>query len=557
MKKLSLFVILLSLFLLCSCPPSLKQDPVIPGPPLDGNSIVVLDKNNPTTRVDKVQDKIPYVLITNFTPSETYASEELNYDESAPNPWDKVRSNNIYNYSLSPTGSPRFVIRASVNSSTETPLSKPEMENGKVVWKDFIFKKGNNTYKKNYKELYTDANNKIIYLLDSDKYSVTADSPAMELIKYMYENPDSAAKMDSNLLVKLQNQVAEPNESFPNQNYLFNKSDMDTGYFLVLMDRFDERGWQPSVGGYFSSDIYTGESNNTPYAAFHLNTYSSFTGHWDYAAEKHDNIWDYYGVADNFISTLAHEYTHYLESDYKYTQNFTNKNSIHFLSEGYSNYVAGKGTKDTTFDGKLGIYLSELLGGHKIYEPKDSDNTSYGLGHLFFAYIEEKYGVDMPSQIMTNDNALLHNVEVATGKKFVEIYNDFILNLIFSGYTGTINTEGKTYGDMSFAQYTQWNDQLGEYGDYEDVHGFESVFSAVARNVKNNSTQITDQDTEENIYNDVKMILEGNEGVSSQIGEMSFRLVCYPNGAPNGITLTSDSPYIKAYLFYSDKKPNE
>ena len=118
---------------------------------------------------------------------------------------------------------------------------------------------------------------------------------------------------------------------------------------------------------------------------------------------------------------------------------------------------------------------------------------------------------------------------------------------------GTVNTEGKTYGDMSFAQYTKWNSNVGRY---EDVHGFESVYSAVARNVKNNSTQITDQDTGENIYNDVKMILESGEGISSSLGEMSFRLVCYPNGAPNGITLTSDSPYIKAYLFYSDKLPN-
>lgn len=554
MKKLSLFIILLSLFLLCSCPPSPKQDPVIPGPPLDGNSIVVLDKNNPTTRVDKVQDKIPYVLITNFTPSENYASEELKDDTSTSNPWDTVRSNNIYPYSLS-TGSPRSVIRVSVNSSTETPLSSPksspEMEGGKVVWKNFIYDDGK--YTKNYKELYTDANNKIIYLLDSDKYSVTADSPAMELIKYMYENPDSAAKMDSNLLVKLQNQVAEPNEVFPKPEYLFNKSDMDTGYFLVLMDRFDERGWQPSVGGYFSSDIYTGESNNTPYAAFHLNTYSSFTGYWDYAAEKHDNIWDYYGVADNFISTLAHEYTHYLESDYKYTQNFTNKNSIHFLSEGYANYIAGKGTGDTTFGGKLGNYMAELLGGHKIYEPKDSDNTSYGLGHLFFAYIEEKYGVDMPSQIMTNDNALLHNVEVATGKKFVEIYNDFILNLIFSGYIEPKTIEGTEYGNMTFAKYTQWNSDIGQD---EDVHGFETIFAEVSRNVKKYKDQITDDVTGENIYEDVKMILEGNEGLSSEIGEMSFRLVCYPSSLPSSITLTSTSPYIKAYLFYSDKLPD-
>ena len=317
------------------------------------------------------------------------------------------------------------------------------------------------------------------------------------------------------------------------------------------MDKFQNRGWPYSVGGYFSSDIYSGKAENVPYAAFYLNTCSSFTGGQDFAEAELSN---FYGCASNFISTLSHEYTHYLESDYKHTNAYSNTGSVHFLSEGYSNYVAGKGTKDTTFDGKLGIYLSELLGGHKIYEPKDSDDTSYGLGYLFFMYIEEKYGVTMPGMIMRDDNALLKTVEYMTGEKFADIYNDFILNLIFSGYTGTVNTEGKTYGDMSFAQYTKWNSNVKKY---EDVHGFESVYSVVARNVKNNSTQITEKDTEENIYEDVKMILEGNEGLSSEIGEMSFRLVCYPNGAPNDITLTSDSPYIKAYLFYSDKKPNE
>lgn len=516
-----------------------------------GDSVVMLDSAHPTASVSCPENQIPYVLITNFTPSETYASEGLKDDTSTSNPWDKVRSNNIYSYSLYPSNVSRSVMYSQLNALSVNNISSPEIKDGKVVWNNFSFDDGQ--YIKNYRELYTDKDNKIIYLLDST-YSVSDNSPARKLIDYMYNNPQSDAKMPNDLLVKLQDQVAEPNESFPNKSYLFNKSATDKGYFFVIMDKFQNRGWLYSVGGYFSSDIYSGKAENTPYAAFYLNTCSSFTDGWDYAAEKDGN---YYGVASNFISTLSHEYTHYLESDYKHTNAYSNTGSVHFLSEGYANYVAGKGTKDTTFDGKLGIYLSELLGGHKIYEPKDSDDTSYGLGYLFFMYIEEKYGVTMPGMIMRDDNALLKTVEYMTGEKFADIYNDFILNLVFSGYTGTINTEGKTYGDMSFAQYTQWNDQLGEYGDYEDVHGFESVYSAVARNVKNNSTQITDQDTEENIYNDVKMILEGNEGVSSQIGEMSFRLVCYPNGAPNGITLTSDSPYIKAYLFYSDKKPNE
>ena len=547
MKKLSLFVILLSLFLLCSCPPSLKQDPVIQGPPLDGNSIVVLDSNNPTTRVDKVQDKIPYVLITNFTPSETYASEELAYDTSTSDPWDKVRSNNIYSYSLYPSNVSRSVMYSQLNALSVNNISSPEIKDGKVVWNNFSFDDGQ--YIKNYRELYTDKDNKIIYLLDST-YSVSDNSPARKLIDYMYNNPQSDAKMPRDLLLTLQKTVAEPGDSFPNKSYLFDKSATDTGYFFVIMDKFQNRGWPYSVGGYFSSDIYSGKAENVPYAAFYLNTCSSFTGGQDFAEAELSN---FYGCASNFISTLSHEYTHYLESDYKHTNAYSNTGSVHFLSEGYSNYVAGKGTKDTTFDGKLGIYLSELLGGHKIYEPKDSDDTSYGLGYLFFMYIEEKYGVTMPGMIMRDDNALLKTVEYMTGEKFADIYNDFILNLIFSGYTGTVNTEGKTYGDMSFAQYTKWNSNVGIY---EDMHGFESVYSAVARTVKNNSTQITDQDTGENIYEDVKMILEGNEGISSEIGEMSFRLVCYPSSLPSSITLTSDSPYIKAYLFYSDKLPN-
>ena len=512
-----------------------------------GDSVVMLDSAHPTASVSCPENQIPYVLITNFTPSETYASEGLKDDISTSNPWDKVRSNNIYTYSLYPSNVSESVMYSQLNALSINNISSPEIEDGKVVWNNFSFDDGQ--YIKNYRELYTDKDNKIIYLLDST-YSVSDNSPARKLIDYMYNNPQSDAKMPCDLLLTLQKTVAEPGDSFPNKGYLFDKSDTDQGYFFVIMDKFQNRGWPYSVGGYFSSDIYSGKAENTPYAAFYLNTCSSFTGGQDFAETELSN---FYGCASNFISTLSHEYTHYLESDYKHTNAYSNTGSIHFLSEGYANYVAGKGTKDTTFDGKLGIYLSELLGGHKIYEPKDSDDTSYGLGYLFFMYIEEKYGVTMPGMIMRDDNALLKTVEYMTGEKFADIYNDFILNLIFSGYMGTVNTEGKTYGDMSFAQYTKWNSNVGRY---EDVHGFESVYSAVARNVKNNSTQITDQDTGENIYNDVKMILESGEGISSSLGEMSFRLVCYPNGAPNVITLTSDSPYIKAYLFYSDKLPN-
>lgn len=513
-----------------------------------GDSVVMLDSAHPTASVSCPENQIPYVLITNFTPSETYASEGLKDDTSTSNPWDKVRSNNIYSYSLYPSNVSESMMCSQLNALSVNNISSPEIKDGKVVWNNFSFDDGQ--YIKNYRELYTDKDNKIIYLLDST-YSVSDNSPARKLIDYMYNNPQSDAKMPCDLLLTLQKTVAEPGDSFPNKSYLFDKSVTDKGYFFVIMDKFQNRGWPYSVGGYFSSDIYSGKAENVPYAAFYLNTCSSFTGGQDFAKTELSN---FYGCASNFISTLSHEYTHYLESDYKHTNAYSNTGSVHFLSEGYANYVAGKGTKDTTFDGKLGIYLSELLGGHKIYEPKDSDDTSYGLGYLFFMYIEEKYGVTMPGMIMRDDNALLKTVEYMTGEKFADIYNDFILNLVFSGYTGTVNTEGKTYGDMSFAQYTKWNSNVGRY---EDMHGFESVFSAVARNVKNNSTQITDQDTGENIYNDVKMILESSEGISSSLGEMSFRLVCYPNGAPNGITLTSDSPYIKAYLFYSDKKPNE
>lgn len=507
-----------------------------------GDSVVMLDSANPTASVSCPENQIPYVLITNFTPSETYASEGLKDDTSTSDPWDKVRSNNIYSYSLYPANVSRSVMYSQLNALSVNNISSPEIKDGKVVWNNFSFDDGQ--YIKNYRELYTDKDNKIIYLLDST-YSVSDNSPARKLIDYMYNNPQSDAKMPCDLLLTLQKTVAEPGDSFPNKSYLFDKSDTDKGYFFVIMDKFQNRGWPYSVGGYFSSDIYSGKAENVPYAAFYLNTCSSFTGGQDFAATELSN---FYGCASNFISTLSHEYTHYLESDYKHTNAYSNTGSVHFLSEGYANYVAGKGTKDTTFDGKLGIYLSELLGGHKIYEPKDSDDTSYGLGYLFFMYIEEKYGPEMPSKIMMNDNPLLVNVEQETGKKFVEIYNDFILNLIFSGYTGTKTIEGTEYGNMTFANYTYQN---------KDMHGFETIFAEVSRNVKNNKDYITEKDTKENIYEDVKMILEGNEGISSEIGEMSFRLVCYPNGAPNGITLTSNSPFIKAYLFYSDKKPNE
>lgn len=519
-----------------------------------GTSVTVIGKGE-TTTVSSSSDKIPYVLITNFSPSDTYASEALKYDETTKDPWDKVRSNNIYSYSLSPNGA---TTQSLATPRTVSTMSAPSIENGKVVWRNFVFNYGNSSKNiKDYEEVYTDVNNKIIYLVSTKdggntqySYSAAEDSPIRALINYMYSDPESSVKMPSDLLATLQKNVATPSDTFPNKNYLFDKSTTDRGYFFVMIDYFGDRGWNSSTGGYFSSSIYSGSTDNAPYAAFYLNTNSSFTGGKDIAAETITNL---YGIADNFVSTLSHEYTHYLEADYKHTQNFENTGSLHFLSEGYANYNAAKGTKDTTYGGKIGVYMSELLGGHKIYDPKDSDDTSYGLGHLFFMYIEEKYGKDMPSKIMADDKAVFKAIEDQTGKKFGELYNDFILNLIFSGYTDTVTINGVSYGDMSFAKYTEWDSSIQPWGDYAEQHGFESVYSEVSRNVKNSPNKVVEDGV--NIYNDVKMILDSTEGISSSIGEMSFRLVCYPNGVPNTLTLSSESSFIKAYLFYSDKKP--
>lgn len=553
LKNASFAIIMLSLFLICSCP-----QPVTPDEggdeyeTLDPNVVTVIEKGA-TVKTVNPSDKILYALITNFTSSKDYASESLKYVSS--DSWDRVRSNNIYEYSLSPNANnTKSSIRSTVKDASLK--SAPTIENGKVVWKNFTFNNGK--YTKNYKEIYTDTTNKIIYLIDSDKYQ--DDSAAMVIINYLYNNEGSWTKMPSDLLATLQSKVATVNDTFPNKNYLFNKSETDKGYFFVFMDKFVDRGWSSSVGGYFSSDIYSSDVENTPYAAFYLNTCSSFTGNVDFAETElslDDNQLLIYQIADNFVKTLAHEYTHYLESDYKHTQKYTNTSSIHFLSEGYANYIAAKGTEDTSFS-KLGVYMSELLGGHKIYEPKDSDDVSYGLGHLFFAYIEGKYGADVPSKIMRDDKAVFTAVEAETGKTFGEVYNDFILNLILSGYTSGVSVNGTTYGNMNFAKYKAWDSTNGKY---VDEHGFETIYSKVSRTVKQykdkgtQDTYIKDYDTNESIYNDVKMILENNEGISSKLGEMSFRLVCYPESCPDTLTLTSSSDDVKAYLFYSAKKP--
>lgn len=522
----------------------------------DGDEITVIEKDQ-TVNVENKDGKIPYVLITNFTPSKTYASEPLKTDL---NEYTTVRSNNVYNYSLSPNSvSPQTYSRKIAlfsDSSESTPvqkLSAPHMENGKVVWNDFAYELDDNQiYKINYKEVYTDKDNKIIYMLDSDKYSVGDDAPVRTVINYMYNKSDilkQGAVIQPDLLLTLQKNVATPSEIFPNKAYLFDKSETDRGYFFVMMDKFQNRGWSASTGGYFSPDIFSGRSLNAPYGIFYLNTCSSFTGKNDFAETVTRNA---SGIAKNFINIFSHEYTHYLEKDYKFTKEYENTNSLLFLTEGYANYNAGKATKDATFGNRLEIYLSEMLANHKIYDPKDADHTSYGLGHLFFLYLEEKYGEDMPGRIMTDDKPVFKAVEDQIGKTFGEIYNDFILDLVFSGFTDTVNINGKKYGNTSFANYTS--------ADYGEHNGFVNTFTDASTNIKNKKetgNAIIDSETKEDIYEDVKMILGADEGITSVLGEMSFRLVCYPNGAPSTLTLTSDSPFIKAYLFYSDKIPQE
>lgn len=496
---------------------------------VNGEDIITIE-NGKTVSVETQDGKIPYVLITNFTPSKTYASEPLRSSDT--------RSNNIYNYSLTPNNVSQTSLYSSVMPRVISTVSSPRMENGKVVWNNYSFNNGK--FKVNYKELFTDTNNKIIYLIDGDKYSVSEDSRAREVIDYLYSGPDALARMAPDLLITLQRNVAPPSDNFPNKAYLFDKSETDKGYFFVMIDRFEDRGESISTLGYFRRDIYLGDAENMPYASFFLNSNYGFDD------EKGKDLRsDVLG----FISSFAHEYTHYLESDYKNVNNYEDIASIHFLSEGYANYVSSRGTKDAS---AVDIdSIAQMLVYLKIYEPKNRENVSYSLGHLFFLYIEEKYGEDMPRKIMTDDKSVFKAVEYQTGKTFGEVYNDFILNLVFSGYTGTVNVNGTKYGDKDFAKY-----KLTNYdGRYINNHAFEYVYSDEAAYTKNHPKRAKDMNTKEDIYDDIKMILDANEGLTSVLGEMSFRLVCFPNGEPSTLTLTSDSPFIKAYLFYSDKIP--
>lgn len=499
---------------------------------VEGEELTVIEKDQ-TVNVENKDGKIPYVLITSFTPSETYASEPLRSSDT--------RSNNIYNYSLAPNSVSQKSLYSSVTPRAISSISAPEMKNGKVVWNNYMFARNGQTYYVNYKELYTDTSNKIIYLI-SNNYPVDEGSRAREIIDCMYSDPNSNTKMQPDMLLTLQKSVATPSDTFPNKSYLFDKSETDRGYFFIMIDRFSERGYGNGTLGYFDGGIYTGNAKNTPYASFFLDT-----GIYGFDGNGYQE-----GYASNIISTLSHEYTHYLENDYKNTNNNESISSIHFLSEGYANYNAAKGMKNES--SLSPDYLKEMLHLCKIYDPKDRDDTNYGLGHLFFLYIEEKYGIDMPGRIMTNDNTMFKTVENAIGKKFGEIYGDFILNLILSGYTNTAVINGEKYGNMSFAKY------LSQYGDGE-MHAFEEEYSSAASSAKSYKNQgkeglyAYDYVTGENIYEDVKMILDPNEGIESVLGEMSFRLVCYPNGAPSTLTLKSDSLFIKAYLFYSNKNP--
>lgn len=260
------------------------------------------------------------------------------------------------------------------------------------------------------KGIYTDETNRIRFYADDSIYE--EENPLWKaLIAELKKSPNPLA---TELLVKERRMFG-----------LNHPTDTDKdGYFRVLIHSFGEQA--TTTNGWFR--------------ASDLGNYSK-SNHSDMVYFNYDVLernFEYLGIedtAEKFASTIAHEYFHYLQRDFKERQGYRTKNTMHFFSEGGANYAALSATGKV-----IGSTSSNLLSGIKLmktYHPLTQDGklANYGVGAMMMSYMEEKFGSVVVERLVKLEGNMVQPIEEATGISFTTLYRDFVFET-FSAIAG-------------------------------------------------------------------------------------------------------------------------
>lgn len=459
-------------------------------------------ENGETVTINK-EDCTVYSIVTNFmsgySTSKEYEGDEFKVEATVINDITWSRSRNL--------------------SSTYSAIniSKPyQDEYGNITWDGMYVYDNDKPEQKDMKEILNsediitgrDYDNGLLYIIDKN---VSDNDLEMvnEILNCLYYDEDSL--MEDNYLEKEQEML----KTKPSEKYLFPMKDSEGNnhrLFTIAIYDFNEE----DIGtlGYFSSEPYNSQSSRNAYAAFYMNL-SSIRNNYNESGAK--------AAAESFLKTFAHEYTHYLQVDRKHNTAYMETIDLaHFLEEGIADYISLK--QNGLFEREHGAYNEEqgyinmMFHNSKTYHPRCQEYQicNYGIGCMFWSYIEEKYqdygGMDVVINLTRQDTDTLEAVERELKKPFNEVYEDFMLEIIAEAL-GVDEING-IKRDMKFPEL------------YEVKRIYDEAITYT------NDADKTDMNV--------------------NLGPMSFSIIRYYDKLPNSLTFASESADAKCYLVFLD-----
>lgn len=462
-------------------------------------------ENGETVTINK-EDCTVYSIVTNFmsgySTSKEYEGDEFKVEATVINDITWSRSRNL--------------------SSTYSAIniSKPyQDEYGYITWDGMYVYDNDKPEQKDMKEILNsegiitgrDYDNGLLYIIDknvSDKDLKMVN----EILNCLYYDEDSL--MEDNYLEKEQEML----KTKPSEKYLFPMKDSKGNkhkLFTIAIYDFNEE--DIDTLGYFSSEPYNSQSSRNAYAVFYMNL-SSIRNNYNESGAK--------AAAESFLKTFAHEYTHYLQVDRKYNTAYMETIDLaHFLEEGIADYISLK--QNGLFEREHGAYNEEqgyinmMFHNSKTYHPRCQEYQicNYGIGCMFWSYIEEKYqdygGMDVVINLTRQDTDTLEAVERELKKPFNEVYEDFMLEIIAEA--------------------------LG----VDEINGIKrDMFPELYEVKRIYDEAITYTNDADKTYMNVNL------------GPMSFSIIRYYDKLPNSLKFVSESADAKCYLVYlADVQP--
>ncbi len=462
-------------------------------------------KNGETVKINK-DSGIMYSVVTSFMPdyasSEEYKGDDFSKEVIVRNDLKKSSSRNLS------------------RAASKVNVSKPvQNEDGSIKWDGMYVYHSSELQQRNMVEIRDDEgliagrdyDNGLLYLIDANA-SDEDITMINDLLDCLYYSGDDSL-MPDNYIAGEQAML----KTKPSENYLFPMEDSGVKHKLFTIAIYDFEDEGTGMLGYFSASLYDTDSSRNGYAAFFMNLASIRNNIAESGTEA---------AAKAFLSTFAHEYAHYLQVDGKYSNAYTHTvDMAHFLEEGLADYISLK--QNGTFDTEHGVYdaengyISGLFSESAAYHPRSEEHnlSNYGVGCMFWSYIEEKYqpygGMEVVVNMMRQDTDTLEAVERELKKPFTEVYEDFMLEVIAEAL-GTDEING-VRREMKFPKL------------YEVKRIYDEAMK-----------------TEDGWFNDAD-----KTEMSELLGPMSFFIVRYPT-MPTELTFTSESEAARCYLVYID-----